>query len=61
MSNPDLGNISTANEIDLSVRGRKSGQEISRTVWFVHEDNRLYYNAPLFHIYICFIFCCARS
>jgi deazaflavin-dependent oxidoreductase (nitroreductase family) len=42
MSNPDLGDISTANEIDLTVRGRKSGQEISRPVWFVHEDDKLY-------------------
>jgi deazaflavin-dependent oxidoreductase (nitroreductase family) len=42
MSNPDLRDISTANEIDLSVRGRKSGQEISRPVWFVHEDDKLY-------------------
>ena len=26
----------------LTVRGRKSGQGISRPVWFVHENNTLY-------------------
>ena len=34
--------LSTTNEIDLTVRGRKSGQDISRPVWFVHEDDKLY-------------------
>jgi hypothetical protein len=29
-------------EIGLSVKGRKSGKDISRPVWFVHEDNILY-------------------
>jgi hypothetical protein len=29
-------------EITLSVKGRKSGRDISRPVWFVHEDNTLY-------------------
>ena len=42
MPKPDLKDLSTANEIDLSVRGRKSGQDISRPVWFVLEDEKLY-------------------
>ena len=42
MSKRDLKGISTANEIDLTVKGRKSGQDISRPVWFVHEDDKLY-------------------
>jgi deazaflavin-dependent oxidoreductase (nitroreductase family) len=42
MSKPDLKDLSTTNEIDLAVRGRKSGQDISRPVWFVHEDDKLY-------------------
>jgi hypothetical protein len=25
-------------EIELTVRGRKSGQDISRPAWFVHEN-----------------------
>jgi deazaflavin-dependent oxidoreductase (nitroreductase family) len=41
MSKPGLKDLST-NEIYLTVRGRKSGQEISRPVWFVHEDGKLY-------------------
>jgi hypothetical protein len=41
MSKRDLKNLSTTNEIDLTVRGRKSGQDISRPVWFVHEDDPL--------------------
>lgn len=42
MSKPSLKEFSTSNEIDLTVRGRKSGQDISRPVWFVHEKNKLY-------------------
>ena len=42
MSRRDLKELSTANEIDLTVRGRKSGLDISRPVWFVHEDDNLY-------------------
>ena len=42
MSKRDLKNLSTTNEIDLTVRGRKSGQDISRPVWFVHEADKLY-------------------
>ena len=43
MSKSDLKDLlSTTNEIDLTVRGRKSGQDISRPVWFVHEDDKLY-------------------
>ena len=29
-------------EITLSVKGRKSGRDIPRPVWFVHEANTLY-------------------
>jgi hypothetical protein len=29
-------------EIRLSVKGRKSGRDIPRSVWFVHEGNTLY-------------------
>ena len=42
MSKPDLKDLGTTNEIDLTVRGRKSGQDMSRPVWFVHEDDKLY-------------------
>jgi len=34
--------LDRANELSLTVRGRKSGHDISRPVWFVHEDNALY-------------------
>lgn len=34
--------LDRANELSLTVRGRKSGHDISRPVWFVHEDNTLY-------------------
>ena len=42
MTKRDLKSLSTTNEIDLTVRGRKSGQDISRPVWFVHEADKLY-------------------
>ena len=42
MAKPDLKALITANEIDLTVRGRKSGKDISKPVWFVHEDDKLY-------------------
>ena len=42
MSKGDFKDFSTANEIDLTVRGRKSGEDISRPVWFVHEEDKLY-------------------
>jgi deazaflavin-dependent oxidoreductase (nitroreductase family) len=42
MPKPNLKDLSAANEIDLTVRGRKSGEDISRPVWFVHEDDKLY-------------------
>jgi hypothetical protein len=29
-------------EIPLSIKGRKSGKDIPRPVWFVHEANTLY-------------------
>jgi len=34
--------LDRANGLSLTVRGRKSGHDISRPVWFVHEDNALY-------------------
>jgi hypothetical protein len=34
--------LNSAYEITLSVKGRKSGRNISRPVWFVHEGNTLY-------------------
>jgi hypothetical protein len=34
--------LDRANEITLSVKGRKSGKDIPRPVWFVHEGNTLY-------------------
>jgi hypothetical protein len=34
--------LDRVSEITLSVKGRKSGRDISRPVWFVHEDNALY-------------------
>ena len=34
--------LDRASEIRLSVKGRKSGRDIPRPVWFVHEGNTLY-------------------
>lgn len=34
--------LDRASEIILGVKGRKSGRDISRPVWFVHEGNNLY-------------------
>jgi hypothetical protein len=34
--------LNRASEITLSVKGRKSGRDISRPVWFVHEGSTLY-------------------
>jgi hypothetical protein len=34
--------LDRTSEIELTVRGRKSSQDISRPVWFVHENNTLY-------------------
>lgn len=31
-----------ANEITLSVKGRKSGRDVPRPVWFTHEGNTVY-------------------
>lgn len=43
MSKADIQDrLNSANEITLSVKGRKSGREIPRPVWFVYEDNTLY-------------------
>lgn len=43
MSKADLHQrLNRAYEITLSVKGRKSGRDISRPVWFVHEGNTLY-------------------
>jgi len=43
MSKTDLHQrLKRASEITLSVKGRKSGKDISRPVWFVNEGNSLY-------------------
>jgi hypothetical protein len=43
MSKADLHQrLKRAYEITLSVKGRKSGRDIRRPVWFVHEGNTLY-------------------
>jgi hypothetical protein len=34
--------LDSESEITLSVKGRKSGRDIPRPVWFVHEGNTLY-------------------
>ena len=43
MSKADIRQrLERASEIRLSVRGRKSGRNIPRPVWFVHEGNTVY-------------------
>jgi hypothetical protein len=43
MSKADLyQRLNRASEIRLSVKGRKSGRDIPRPVWFVYEGNTLY-------------------
>ena len=43
MSRSEFWNIlDTSEEIELTVKGRKSGKNISKPVWFVHEDNIVY-------------------
>ena len=43
MSKDDLSQgLNRVNEITLSVKGRKSGRDIPRPVWFVHEGNTLF-------------------
>ena len=43
MSKDDLHErLNRVHEITLSVKGRKSGRDIPRPVWFVHEGNTLY-------------------
>src|SRR5215208_873257 len=43
MSKADLyQRLNRVYEITLSVKGRKSGRNIPRPVWFVHEANTLY-------------------
>jgi hypothetical protein len=43
MSKADLRQtLDRADEITLSVKGRKSSRDIARLVWFVHEGNTLY-------------------
>jgi hypothetical protein len=43
MSKADLHQgLNRASEIRLSVKGRKSGKDIPRPVWFVHEGNTVY-------------------
>jgi deazaflavin-dependent oxidoreductase (nitroreductase family) len=33
--------LQNANEVELTVTGRKSGQESTRPIWFVEEDDKL--------------------
>jgi deazaflavin-dependent oxidoreductase (nitroreductase family) len=35
------GALDETNEVDLTVTGRKSGQESTRPIWFVEEGDRL--------------------
>jgi hypothetical protein len=43
MSKTDLHQrLNKVYELTLSVKGRKSGKDIARSVWFVHEDNTLF-------------------
>jgi hypothetical protein len=43
MSKGDLHqNLNMASEITLSVKGRKSGKDIPRPVWFAYEGSMLY-------------------
>jgi hypothetical protein len=43
MSKADLHQrLNRVYEITLSVKGRKSGRDIPRPAWFVHEGNTLY-------------------
>jgi hypothetical protein len=43
MSKPELyQRLDSAREIELNVKGRKSGNDLSRPVWFVREGNILY-------------------
>jgi len=43
MSKADLHQkLDRAYEITLSVKGRKSGRDIPRPAWFVHEGNTVY-------------------
>ena len=43
MSKADLHRrLDRASEVTLSVKGRKSGRDIPRPVWFVHKGNTLY-------------------
>ena len=43
MSKADLHRrLNSANEITVSVKGRKSGKNIPRPVWFAYEGNTLY-------------------
>jgi F420H(2)-dependent quinone reductase len=43
MSKADLHQrLNRASEITLSVKGRKSGRDIPRPVWFVHEGNTVF-------------------
>ena len=37
-----LETLSTIEEIDLTVTGRKSGRTSSRPIWFVYEQGKLY-------------------
>jgi len=44
MSKPEVyQRLDSAREIELTVKGRKSGNDLSRPVWFVREGNILYF------------------
>jgi deazaflavin-dependent oxidoreductase (nitroreductase family) len=43
MANEDFKRaLTSTRELEITVTGRQSGQEISLPVWFVHEDDTLY-------------------
>ena len=43
MSKPNIyQRLDGAREIELTVKGRRSGKDIARPVWFVYKGNRLY-------------------
>jgi hypothetical protein len=42
MSKDDLQKLNRVSEITLGVKGRKSGKDTLRHVWFAYEDNTVY-------------------
>jgi F420H(2)-dependent quinone reductase len=48
MSKPDLyQRLDSTREIELTVKGRKSGNDLSRPVWFVREGGNILYLLPV--------------